>query len=715
MKKKGCLFLLFFILAHSQTFAQINFTCPLNTQQSIQNGAATVNSSTLDIGSIASIFDGNDATLARSANINPLVVTISFTNTVNLTSIRVIQSYGEGWFTLEAADVLSDLNNQVGTYQKLLNQIATINGVPIGGAINMSVTASKKIYRLTVKKTVGDNFVHLNEWGLVGTVAYNAESLTTNSSGITMYPTWKTYLTKTGWYQVPQVFAVIGGNNILVNTSCISWTVANNALAEVTEGVLIAKAAGNTFLIGNIGSGSVQIPLTVKAPVLQPEKEVNIDNFLKTPAACFATLVPVLIIVHLPTKDGINFDDSEIPGYTNQLLSKVKNDALKIFIHTKFSLEEGSKYKGYSNPSANPFLGYKVVDYLYIYEPLPLSIPDNPTQGSFWIDYYQIVERNLGKHYVETMGVKEIWLMGYHTNKVTPIESNMASKTTGNISNSYRREDDLPKYDKTYIFYTSNITRGGNESTHNHGHQIEAMCDWVAYKQDAGNTQLFNRDFRGYTITGQGPLNRVGDTHHPPNSRSDYDYENNTLVASDIFDWKPAGGTQTMVNYLTWANIPYAWPAGISNTPESNWYILWMQSLPGNGNKIPYGSKWMTNWWRFMSDWDSTTIKIGLYQNTIETTQTSCFPTAVIDVANNEHLKLFPNPVQNHFVILRSNNNRSSIQIKIFDITGKILKLLNSNLLRTEVDLSHFSSGNYVIWIEDKERNLISRRIITKL
>ena len=132
------------LITISKANSQVNFTCPLNTLQSIQNGSATVTATTFDIGTVNSIFDGNDASLARTANINPMVVTVSFTNTVNLTSVRVIQSYGDGWFTLEAANSLADLNAQSGSYQLLLNQIATINGVPIGGAIVMPVSTSKK-------------------------------------------------------------------------------------------------------------------------------------------------------------------------------------------------------------------------------------------------------------------------------------------------------------------------------------------------------------------------------------------------------------------------------------------------------------------------------------------------------------------------------------------------------------------------------------------
>ncbi len=532
-----------------------------------------------------------------------------------------------------------------------------------------------------------------------------------------MYPTWKTYLNKPGWYQVPKLSAVSGNSITPLNNNCITWSVANTAIAEISNGILTAKLAGNTFLVGTIGTASVQIPLAVTNPVLPPQHETNIEDFLETPASCYSKLVPVVAIVYLPTLDGVNIDVAEMGGVPtpNQSLFEIKKHIENIYRHTKFSLEEGSKFRGYANPLAKPYLGYKVIDYIFVYEPVPRGYPENNQGTLFTSDYYQIMERHRGKYYIDTLGVKEIWLMGYHFGQIVPAESNMSSPTTGNISNSMRREDDMPKYSKTYILYNYSMSRGGNEATHNHGHQIETMCDYVAIKQD-GNTNLFTRDFRGYTVPGQGPINRCGDTHHPPNTRSDYNYENNTLVASDILDWKPSGGTQTMVNYRTWADIPYAWPTNLNfpPTPESNWYIMWMQSMPGAGNQIPHGTKWMTNWWRFMSDWDSTTVKIGLYQNNMETSPASCFPTDVIELNTIEQIKVYPNPVAEKLIIKRSVNNISNIHLRLFDMTGREMKRTSSNSLQTEIDMNGLPSGNYVLWIEDKANKINGRKMITK-
>jgi hypothetical protein len=102
----------------------------------------------------------------------------------------------------------------------------------------------------------------------------------------------------------------------------------------------------------------------------------------------------------------------------------------------------------------------------------------------------------------------------------------------------------------------------------------------------------------------------------PPNTTSGYDYLNPTLVNSDIMDWTPAGGTQTQVNVNTWANMNYVYPGSqsFSQKTETNFYIMWYQSIPGNGNTIPYNGQFMTNWWDIIGDWDAAiTSNMGLY------------------------------------------------------------------------------------------------------
>ncbi|MBK8700653.1 MAG: hypothetical protein IPN29_14420 [Saprospiraceae bacterium] len=106
---------------------------------------------------------------------------------------------------------------------------------------------------------------------------------------------------------------------------------------------------------------------------------------------------------------------------------------------------------------------------------------------------------------------------------------------------------------------------------------------------------------------------------------------------SDILNWVPSGGTQTLVNNQTWGSIPYAYPpnlyynaSGAVIDPlhidtESRWYILWMQSLPGFGQQIPYNGNYLTNWWKIIYDWDDYYNK-GLYRAFPDALPNPCTP-----------------------------------------------------------------------------------------
>ena len=221
------------------------------------------------------------------------------------------------------------------------------------------------------------------------------------------------------------------------------------------------------------------------------------------------------------------------------------------------------------------------------------------------------------ERWVNKRGVKEFWIWGYDSDEFDLQESNMSSPVTGDISNSARFEDDLPVYDHTYTVYEYNFARSQAEAVHNHGHQLEALLGHID-----GN--LFWREFVGRNaddtefVTG-----RAGWTHMPPNTTDHYDYLNPTEVPSDIADWRPGGGTLSPVSMSTWGNVPYAWPASlvpgeteISQRIESQWYIYWMQSMPGRENEIPHRTGAMTNWWRFTGDWDEA-VRDGMRLSTL--------------------------------------------------------------------------------------------------
>ena len=153
-------------------------------------------------------------------------------------------------------------------------------------------------------------------------------------------------------------------------------------------------------------------------------------------------------------------------------------------------LEEGSRYHGYQDSHARPSLGYRIVHIVTAYEIMPPGKrAGGKTQPEFHPDYMAILNRFNAGHFITNRNVKEIWLWGYHTAGIVPVESNMSSPATGDISNSARYNDDLPVYDRTYVLYNYNSIRSQAEAVHNHGHQLESILSFVNKRQE-GNTQF---------------------------------------------------------------------------------------------------------------------------------------------------------------------------------------------------------------------------------
>jgi hypothetical protein len=321
------------------------------------------------------------------------------------------------------------------------------------------------------------------------------------------------------------------------------------------------------------------------------------------------------------------------------VLGEISLDDLKTNIDTfdkrsKFMLEEGSRFRGYKNPSARPSIGYKVVDYITVYEQTPPGQLAFLSGGIpiFMADMHLIFERFNAEHYVNDLGVKEFWIWQGGVDRSFPsfqeelhrfenfrslFESNMSSPLTGDISNGPRDNDDLPLYNSTYTVYGYNFRRTQAEALHNHGHQLEALLSHVNRLQD-GDDALFWQRFVGRDEQGNFITGRCGWTHMPPNTTIHYDYENPTLVLSDCEDWTPDNtGVEHLVNVDTWGKLVYAWPDGATDFDlrvQSQWYIYWMQNMPGFGNTIPHGDRVMTNWWAFTGDWDaSISADLGLH------------------------------------------------------------------------------------------------------
>lgn len=288
--------------------------------------------------------------------------------------------------------------------------------------------------------------------------------------------------------------------------------------------------------------------------------------------------IPVLEVRYLPvTADGRRIDravTTDVDAAVDELRAKIERVNRQVID----ALESGSCHRRFENPAALPNLGYRIVDTIEILEPLPTW--NKPTQDRPMTDYNAIMERiNIGS-WVRDRGIKEVWLWGYH-GPLKLWESNMAGPF-GDISNSDRDPTDLPVLDRTYTVYHYNYQRGPSEAVEDHMHQIEAVLRTI-------DKELFWERYVG----GRSGHGRCGWAHYPPNGRKDYDWGNPETVMSDIDHWRPEGGERAPIDCRRWGS------------DSLKWFVYWMQHLPADDNGIGWKGRQLTNWWRFIADFDT--------------------------------------------------------------------------------------------------------------
>ena len=364
-----------------------------------------------------------------------------------------------------------------------------------------------------------------------------------------------------------------------------------------------------------------------------PIEYEEIDTFLSTPASDAVRQVNVVVLNYIPTKDkGKTLDQYTFPfrGDNGQLdmnlpVSEYKKWLLTYSIRVKHGIEEGSRFRNYKGQS-RASVGIKVVKYINVYEmpkverEMPANLFAIDSTEGYYPDYHRLFQDLDMENLVNNENVKEIW---FNRKSLALPESNMSSPSSGDISNPYYGasqygfvnqtiHDDLPIYDKTYVVYSHWMHNSYDFTLHVRGHQIERQ-----FSATDGNDFIFGK-FKGQVNSDLGRTRGCGTVHYPPNATSDYQYNNDHYILSDIEDWKPDGtGEQTLVNNSNWIreyNINYSFPTStykgetqrstIGNDPQGGWMIYWFQSIPGYNNGIQYNGKDLKNFWDVFYDWD---------------------------------------------------------------------------------------------------------------
>ncbi|MEA3496761.1 MAG: T9SS type A sorting domain-containing protein, partial [Bacteroidota bacterium] len=95
----------------------------------------------------------------------------------------------------------------------------------------------------------------------------------------------------------------------------------------------------------------------------------------------------------------------------------------------------------------------------------------------------------------------------------------------------------------------------------------------------------------------------------------------------------------------------------------------------------------------------SNTIDIGSYENFRLPTDPPII-SAISKINKKEIIvNCFPNPVNKLLYFKIENNIKTKLNISVFNINGKIVFKGNTDKIQTKIDVSHFESGNYFIYL----------------
>ena len=266
------------------------------------------------------------------------------------------------------------------------------------------------------------------------------------------------------------------------------------------------------------------------------------------------------------------------------------------------AMSNASKYKGYSNPNAQPTVIFNLTD-------SNIKVENNPPSykaGTTEYDYAALFSKYDLCNFAKTNDIRLVilWAAGSGSYAGGFGESAVTGNkvlTNGPILSGSQYCDG-----KTILVLGLNYERGLAEALESYGHHLEAVFRQFRpeYKQWSDEDASRNTN-----LWGQG--DSCGNDHNPPNARCEYDRSNPygwlscgqagapSSAMSDCRNWKPDG-----------SGIKEALDCSFWNCDKihdgENWLTFWMQNMPGRGNDLvgTDGVK-IPNWWVYISDPDN--------------------------------------------------------------------------------------------------------------
>jgi hypothetical protein len=636
----------------------------------ILNGTVQVSYETLDIGSINDVFDGNYQTLARTASINPQVITLKFPFRVTFSGSEILQTYGDGWWSLDAADTDEDLIAHSGSYVGLLNMLPLTDGVIDSKSFG---SQSKKIIRMTVHRSTGDDYVHLNEWKLLdATAEVEITNVCARPSQLWMIPNSTLEISVFG-----------------TDAQGLQYPVTNNLIFDVAADTLISveTSNGHNIILSNNNLGSTT--LSIQWNSLQQVIPVHIINDFKpeTAPTRIAKVALVLIDPPIAAEGGLRFHErfgwDDPVDLTNALIDSFRlasGGAVEYEIVATY--DETELYALFQG-------NFISVDSMYrlFLEPGWVTFHQLEQNGGYEFDYNGLLAAHDFCTQSNNHEIDEIWVYSM------PFTGMYESRLTGDGAFWYNSPpltgntcvDQLP-------IMGWNYERGVAEAMHSFGHRVESAMAHTFGRWDYNAVEKNDWEiFASYDKANPGEAN-IGNIHYPPNGISDYDYENPSSVVTHADNW---------LRYPFLFNEQRTVTCSEWDCSQLGYMSWWFHHLPHFTCKNRIGL--LNNWWSYIIDYnEGKLLEKELSDCQCEYVESI---TSVDRPNENATFNIYPNPAKDSALLVMKESATEIQSILIWDQQGQVVKnfILEKSLNSMSLDLKDLPSGIYHVVLKNAQ------------
>lgn len=515
-------------------------------------GRATVSYSAIDIGSIGDVFDGSTTTLARSRAVNPMVVTLSFSEPIRISRCRVWFLAGDNRWRIETADSVSDLDAGTGTFRVAFDWALGPESSWQDRTVASSVSC--KVVRLLLHRPTGDNYVHLNELQLFAPDrAFSILEFRRQGQGGELM--WSSVVGR--WYALQS------------SSDLRQWSDGGfvKAAAETATGV-IKPPPGHRFF--RVREARPEERSFIKKKVLV----LNIDPVIESMGGMRlnqargwnnSRTLNTAYLADLSEASG-GYVQWEVAYWLDLDLWPVKLDG--------FAYDDASFFQAWST---GRFHDPDAINYEALLD------MRHPQLG------------NRSAHELAAASeVDEIICWAF------PYSGFYESRMVGSKA-YWCNSPGLNRPSRLYVVMGLNPERGVGEALHSFGHRTESILGRV-YGSWSGNATV-NHLWDRFTRIGPrhpGATAACGNVHFPPNANADYDYNASLTVSSEADKWLSfpnLTGTTKPVAAASWGGPDY-------QRNFLRWWFFRLPKVPGryvdSVNAVNNGK--LNNWWNYMVD-----------------------------------------------------------------------------------------------------------------